>query len=82
VKSYLNRRVFLQSLAAAGTLEFTRLTPVAHALAKGQLSHAASEAGYTPGRIPNEYSLSSHRLSSLPFTLKASPCIPRRSFCA
>jgi hypothetical protein len=57
VKSYLNRRVFLQSLAAAGTLEFTRLTPVAHALAKGQLSHAASEAGYTPGRIPNEYSL-------------------------
>lgn len=48
-----NRRTFLQGLAAAGALECTRLTPVAHALASGQ----AERSGYKPGRIPNEYSL-------------------------
>lgn len=48
-----NRRTFLQGLAAAGALEFTRLTPVAHALALGH----AERSGYTPGRITNDYSL-------------------------
>ena len=49
----LNRRRFLQSLATAGALEFTRLTPFAHALATGTLP----KRGYKPGRIQNEYSL-------------------------
>lgn len=48
----MNRRRFLQGLAAAGALECTRLTPYARALA-GQ----AAKSGYKPGRIPNEYSL-------------------------
>ena len=53
MKLEMNRRIFLQGLAAAGTLEFTRLTPYAHALAAGQ----PAKSGYKPGRIPNEYSL-------------------------
>lgn len=53
MKLEVNRRTFLQGLTAAGALEFTRLTPYAHALATGR----AGKSGYTPGRIENEYSL-------------------------
>lgn len=53
MKFRLNRRSFLQGLTAAGALEFTRLTPYAHALSAG----LPPKSGYTPGRIPNEYSL-------------------------
>ena len=49
----MNRRRFLQGLAAAGALECTRLTPYAQALATGK----ATKSGYKPGRVPNEYSL-------------------------
>lgn len=49
----LNRRRFLQGLATAGALEFTNLTPFAHALATGTLP----KGGYKPGRIQNDYSL-------------------------
>lgn len=51
MKFEVNRRTFLQGLAAAGTLEFTRLTPYAHALATGR----SFKSGYTPGCIQNEY---------------------------
>ena len=57
MKSDLNRRTFLQGLAAAGALEFTRLTPVARAIAEGRRIPSGSETGYAPGRIVNEYSL-------------------------
>jgi hypothetical protein len=49
----INRRTFLQAVASAGAMEFTRLTPLARALA------GKSENGgtYEPARIENEYSL-------------------------
>lgn len=50
---HLNRRTFLQGLAAAGALEVTRLTPYAQALA----TESPAKSGYKPGRILNEYSL-------------------------
>ena len=53
VELEMNRRRFLQGLAAAGALECTRLTPYAQALATGK----ATKSGYKPGRISNDYSL-------------------------
>lgn len=49
-----SRRRFIQGLYAAGALEFSRLEPVARALA-GAPGGAAKN--YAPGRIQNEYSL-------------------------
>jgi len=49
----INRRTFLQGAAAAGAMEFTRLVPLARALA----GESASGASYRPARIDNEYSL-------------------------
>jgi hypothetical protein len=49
----IDRRTFLQGVAAAGAMEFTRLTPVALALA----GKPAGSVGYKPARIENEYSL-------------------------
>lgn len=46
----MNRRTFLQAAAAAGALEFARITPVARAL-------AGDSTTYKPARIENEYSL-------------------------
>lgn len=47
------RRKFLQGLSAAGALEFTRLAPLALAIAGVR----PENSGYKPGRIQNEYSL-------------------------
>lgn len=52
-----NRRKFLQGLAAAGTLEFSRLTLFARALDAGLPFQSSHKPGYRPGHIPNEYSL-------------------------
>jgi hypothetical protein len=49
----INRRTFLQGAAAAGAMEFTRLVPLARALA----GESESGASYRPARIDNEYSL-------------------------
>src|SRR6202034_1094558 len=49
----IDRRTFLQSAAAAGAMEFTRLVPVARALA----GKPANGTSYRPARIDNEYSL-------------------------
>jgi hypothetical protein len=52
-KGKIDRRTFLEGVASAGVLEFTRLTPFARALAGA----SPSSAGYQPARIDNEYSL-------------------------
>ncbi len=49
----LDRRTFLQGVATAGAMEFTRLTPLAFALA----GKSTGSTGYRPARIENEYSL-------------------------
>jgi hypothetical protein len=49
----IDRRTFLQGVASAGALEFTRLTPFSRALAGAP----STGAGYQPVRIGNEYSL-------------------------
>jgi len=49
----INRRTFLEGLAAAGIMEFMRLTPLARALA----GKPVTGTNYAPARIENEYSL-------------------------